>query len=123
METRFSLRSGLMPGERPSTTTTSAYLPGSRDPRSFSMPMALAPLTVTVSRSSCADRTVGSHRADFWRRPNSLISAMMSSVLLVVDPSVPRLMFTPAARSSGTGGTPPVASFMLEAGQEDMDIP
>ena len=61
LETRFSFRKGLMPGERPSMTTTSAYFPGSREPRSFSMPMALAPFTVTVSRSSCARRTVGSH--------------------------------------------------------------
>ncbi len=41
----------------------------------------------------------------------------MSSELLLDAPSVPSATLTPAESSSGSGMTPPDASFMLEAGQ------
>ena len=123
LATTLSARRGLRLGAFPSRMTTSAYFPGSREPMHFSMPTALAPFIVAKSRSSWAVATVGSHLLAFWRRPRVFISANMSSELLVVLPSVPMETFTPFLMNSGTGATPPVASFMLETGQEEMDMP
>ena len=41
----------------------------------------------------------------------------------MVLPSVPMETLTPYFWNSGTGATPPVASFMLDAGQDEIDIP
>ena len=87
------------------------------------MPTALAPLIVAKSRRSWAGVTVASHLLAFWRRPSSLISANMSRVLFVVLPSVPMETLTPYCWNSGMGATPPVASFMLDAGQLETDMP
>lgn len=110
-------------GAFPSRITISAYFPGSMDPIESPMPTARAPLIVAKSKRSWAGATVASHLLDFWRRPSSLISANMSRVLLVVLPSVPMEMLTPYFWNSGTGATPPVASFILDAGQLDTDMP
>src|SRR5574344_1465405 len=115
----FSGRRGLRLGAFPSRMTVSAYFPGSMDPMESCIPTALAPLMVAKSKSSCAVATVGSHLLDFWRSPRIFISANMSRVLLVVFPSVPMDTLTPYFWNSGTGATPPVASFMLDTGHDE----
>lgn len=119
----FSGTRGLRLGALPSSITMSAYLPGSIEPMRSCMPTALAPFTVAKSRSSWAVATLGSQLPCFWSSPSSLISANMSRVLFVVLPSVPTETLTPAAWNWGTGARPAVASFMLDAGQLEMDMP
>lgn len=121
--TTFSGTSGRRLGAFPSRITMSAYFPGSIEPMEPSMPIALAPPTVQKSRSCWAGATVASHLLDFCSRPRVFISANISSELLVLLLSVPTDTLAPLCRSSGSGATPPVASFMFDTAHSETEVP
>src|SRR5213593_3100233 len=77
----------------------------------------LAPSIVAISKTLCAFAIVGSHLCDLWTSAQIFIVSNMSRLLLLAGPSVPNPTETPDSHISGTGATPPPASFMLDTGQ------
>src|SRR2546425_5317 len=64
-----------------------------------------------------AGMILASHRVALCRSAATFMSKKTSMPLFDIGESVPRPTTTPASSISGTGATPPLASFMLETGQ------
>src|SRR3972149_1641035 len=120
---RLSRLKGVACGVRRSTTARSAAFPTSIEPRRSSARRARAASTVARSRAFCAGRTDASQREDLWRSAATFISWNRSIPLLLIGLSVPRETVTPASNISGSGATPPEASFMFDVGQCDTLTP
>ncbi len=91
-----------------SKSTTSAFLPGSSEPISSSIPSAFAPLMVAISSAVSAPITPGSKRMSLNSSAARYMARTMSMKLAQSPASVPSATFTPAFSISGN--FPPLES-------------
>jgi len=93
-----------------------SFFPFSKEPISFSIPNALAPLIVAISKTVWALTIVGSKLLILCNKAATFISSNISRLLLEQALSVPNPTFIPELIISGKGIIPE-ANFIFEIGQ------
>src|SRR5690554_944811 len=91
----------------------SLLLAGSREPRTFSFPIAFAALTVGKRTISLAGRNVGSLFNALWTLAVILNSSIIERLLLLATPSVPVVMLICFARHFFRGRNPEASLRLL----------